>query len=459
MTILTKCNSGFSTKTKVLYKTKKGLSEETIKEISKRKNEPKWMLEFRLKAYKIFTEKQIPKWSEDLSKIGLKNLYYYIQPQEGTKENWKDVRKEIKYTFDKLGVLQAEKEFLGGSGAQFESEVVYHSLQKNLAKKGIIFESTDTALKKYPKLFKEYFGKIVPPTDNKFAALNSAVWSGGSFIYIPKGVHVELPLQAYFRMNHESIGQFERTLIIADEGSSVHYIEGCTATRCLNNSRHSAVVEIVAKKNAHIQYTTIQNWSNNIYNLVTKRAYAYENAEMHWLDCNIGSKLTMKYPSIYLLEEGAKGEIYSLALAGKGQHQDAGAKILHFAKNTKSKVISKSISKSDGKTTYRGLILMNKGAKDAKTHTSCDALVIDEQSRSNTYPQIISKEDTSTVQHEATISKIEEEQLFYLMSRGLTEDQSISTIVNGFAEPIIKRLPTEYAIEINRLLETEWKKQ
>jgi Fe-S cluster assembly protein SufB len=446
---------GFNTKTKNVYKSPKGLTAETIKEISRRKNEPKWMLDFRLQSYEIFLKKEMPNWGADLSELDFDNIHFYIQPQDKAKTDWKDVPQEIKYTFDKLGVPEAEKKFLAGSGAQFESEVIYHSLHENLKKKGVIFESTDVGLQKYPEIFKEHFGKIIPASDNKFAALNSAVWSGGSFIYVPKGVHVDLPIQAYFRINAENMGQFERTLIIADEGSSIHYVEGCTAPIYSTDSLHSAVVEVVVKKDARVQYTTIQNWSQNIYNLVTKRAFAYKNAEMFWLDCNLGSKVTMKYPAVYLIEEGAKGEIHSLAFSGKNQHQDAGAKIIHLAPNTSSNIISKSISKDGGRGTYRGLIKANKNAKNIKSKVVCDALMLDDISRSDTYPTIDIKENDVNIEHEATVSKIGEDQLFYLMARGLSEEEATSMIVNGFAKPIIKELPMEYAIELNRLLELE----
>ncbi|MEK7672437.1 MAG: Fe-S cluster assembly protein SufB [Patescibacteria group bacterium] len=449
---------GFRTETKSVYKSPKsakGLTPEIVKSISDYKKEPAWMLEYRLKALEVFNKKPMPTWGGKLTDIDFNNIHYYIRPQDKIQTAWEAVPAEIKDTFDKLGIPEAERKFLAGTGAQFESEVVYHSLHKSLEEKGVIFESTDVALQKYPDLFREYFGKIIPATDNKFSALNSAVWSGGSFIYIPKGVHVELPLQAYFRINAENMGQFERTLIIADEDSSVHYVEGCTAPTYSTDSLHSAVVEIIVKKNARVQYTTIQNWSQNVYNLVTKRAFAYENAEMFWLDCNLGSKLTMKYPAVFLMGKGAKGEIQSLAFAGKNQHQDAGAKIIHAAPNTTSKIVSKSISKDGGRTTYRGLVKVNKGAKNIKCHVSCDALLLDEHSRSDTYPTMQIEENNVALAHEATVAKIGEEQLFYLQTRGLTAEEAASTIVNGFAKPIIKQLPMEYAIELNRLLELE----
>lgn len=450
-------NSAFSfrTETKSFFASQKGLNEDIIREISKQKNEPEWMLKFRLDAYKVFLEKEMPKWGADLSGIDFNNIHYYVRPQDKSKRNWEDVPKEIKDTFDKLGIPEAEKKFLAGTGAQFESEMIYHSLAKNLAKQGVIFESTDDALKNHPELFKKHFGTVIPTGDNKFSALNSAVWSGGSFIYVPKGVHIELPLQAYFRINIENMGQFERTLIIADEGSSVHYVEGCTAPTYSSDSLHSAVVEIIVKKGARVQYTTIQNWSGNVYNLVTKRAMAYENAEMFWLDCNLGSKVTMKYPSIILRERGAKGEIQSLAFASKGQHQDAGGKVIHLAPDTSSTIVSKSISKNSGRSTYRGLVKVIKGAKNVKTRVVCDALMLDPSSRSDTYPTMDIKEEDVAIAHEATVASIGEDELFYLMSRGLTEEQAATLIVNGFANPIVRQLPMEYAIELNRLLALE----
>ena len=446
---------GFHVDSKALYKAKKGLTAEIVREISRQKNEPEWMLDFRLKALNIFYGKPMPTWGGDLSGIDFDNIHYYLKPSERSMRNWDDVPQEIKDTFDRLGVPQAERKFLAGSAAQFESEVIYHNIHETLAKKGVIFEGTDMALQKYPHFFKEYFGTVIPAGDNKFAALNSAVWSGGSFIYVPKGVHVELPLQAYFRINAENMGQFERTLIIADEGASVHYVEGCTAPTYASDSLHSAVVEIIVKKGARVQYTTIQNWSNNVYNLVTKRAKAYQDATMFWLDCNLGSKLTMKYPSVFLMEPGAKAEVLSVAFAGKGQHQDAGAKAVHMAPNTSSTITSKSISKGGGRTSYRGLVRVYKGSKGVKSRVVCDALLLDKDSRSDTYPTMDINEDDVSVAHEATVSKIGEEQLFYLMSRGLSEQEAATMIVNGFIEPIIKSLPMEYAIEMNRLIAME----
>ncbi|MBL4694840.1 Fe-S cluster assembly protein SufB [Candidatus Gracilibacteria bacterium] len=446
---------GFKTETKPVYKAPKGLSEEVIREISRQKDEPEWMLEYRLKAYEIFKKKPMPEWGGNVKALDLDNIYYYIRPQDTEKTDWNEVPSEIKTTFERLGIPQAEKEFLAGTGAQFESEVVYHSLHQSLKDQGVIFESTDEALKKYPELFKKYFGTVIPAHDNKFSALNSAVWSGGSFIYVPEGVHIELPLQAYFRINAENMGQFERTLIIVEKGASIHYIEGCTAPTYSSESLHSAVVEIIVNEGGRCQYTTIQNWSNNIYNLVTKRAFAYKNAEMFWLDCNIGSKLTMKYPAVYLLGEGARGEIQSLAFSGAKQHQDTGAKIIHAAPNTSSKIVSKSVCKDGGRGTYRGLIQVNKGATGVKSHIACDALLLDGDSRSDTYPTMKIEEDDVAIAHEATVTKIGEEQLFYLQTRGLDEQEAASMIVNGFAKPIIKEFPMEYALELTRLLELE----
>ena len=447
--------SSFKTKTTSLFAVEKGLNEDIIREISAQKSEPSWMLEFRLKSYQIFLKKKMPLWGADLSGIDFDNIHYYVRPQDKVQRDWEDVPAEIKDTFEKLGIPEAERKFLAGSGAQFESEMVYHSLAENLTKQGVIFESTDDALKHHPDIFKKYFGTIIPPADNKFAALNSAAWSGGSFIYIPKGVHIELPLQAYFRINSENMGQFERTLIIADEGSSVHYVEGCTAPTYSSDSLHSAVVEIIVKKGARVQYTTIQNWSSNVYNLVTKRAAAYANAQMYWLDCNLGSKVTIKYPSIILCEPGARGEIQSLAFAGHGQHQDAGGKVIHLASDTSSTIISKSISKKGGRSTYRGLVKVVPGAKNVKTRVICDALMLDKDSSSDTYPVMDIREQDVSIAHEATVAKIGEEELFYLMSRGLSEEQAATLIVNGFASPIVKQLPMEYAVELNRLLTLE----
>lgn len=446
---------GFKTDVKSFFETAKGLTENIIKEISHQKNEPKWMLEFRLKALEIFNKKPMPTWGGDLSEIDFDNLHYYIKSQSKTQTSWSQVNPQIKEAFETLGIPEAEKKFLQGVSAQFESEVIYESVQEALKEKGVIFESTDEALKNHPELLREYFGKIIPINDNKFSALNSAVWSGGTFIYVPKGVHIDLPLQAYFRMNTKNMGQFERTLIIADEDSSVHYIEGCTAPIYSSNSLHAAVVEIVAKKGAQIKYTTLQDWAHNIYNLVTKRSFVYENAQMLWIDCNMGSRVTMKYPAIFLLGRGAKGEIHSLAFAGKNQHQDSGGKIIHAAPETSSLISAKSISKNGGRSTYRGLLKVNKGATNVKSKINCDALILDKFSRSDTYPTMKIEEKDVEIAHEATVSKISEEQLFYLMSRGISEQDASSMIVNGFADPIIKKLPMEYAVELNRLLEVE----
>lgn len=438
-----------------VYTSKKGLSKEVVEEISKIKGEPKWMLDFRLRSYEIFMKKPMPNWGGDLRQIDFNNIYYYAKASEKTEKDWDSVPAEVKATFDKLGIPEAEKKFLAGVGAQYESEVVYHHLREDLAKKGVIFLDTDTALKEQPDILKKYFGKIIPPEDNKFAALNSAVWSGGSFIYVPKGIKVDLPLQAYFRINKENIGQFERTLIIADEGAEVHYIEGCTAPVYSSESLHSAVVELIAMKNAKLRYTTIQNWSNDVYNLVTKRAYAYEGARVEWIDGNIGSKLTMKYPGIYLLGQRAHGETLSIAFAGKNQHQDTGAKMVHLAPNTTSRITSKSVSKNNGRTTYRGLLHVAKGATNVKASVRCDALLLDDISKTDTYPYMEINQEDATVTHEATVGKIGDEQIFYLMTRGFTEEEALTLIVNGFIEPFTKELPMEYAVELNRLIKLE----
>lgn len=437
------------------YKFAKGLNRETVERISKIKNEPEWMRQFRLRSYDHFVKRPLPTWGGDLTTLKFDDMVYYASSTEKKSRSWDDVPAYIKDTFDKLGIPEAERKFLGGVGAQYESEVVYHSLREDLSKKGIIFTDTDTALREYPDLMKKYFGTVIPPEDNKFAALNSAVWSGGSFIYVPKGVTVDVPLQAYFRINVQNMGQFERTLIIADEGSRVHYIEGCTAPIYSTDSLHSAVVEIIAKAGAQVRYTTIQNWSNDVYNLVTKRAYAHAGATVEWVDGNLGSKLTMKYPSIYLLGPGAKGEILSVAFAGKGQHQDSGGKVVHLAPNTTSRITSKSISKDGGRTTYRGLLHVGKGATGVKSTVRCDALLLDEFSRTDTYPYNEINEEDATITHEATVGKIGEDQLFYLMSRGLSEQEALSMIVMGFMEPFAKELPMEYAIELNRLIQLE----
>ena len=438
-----------------VHLSKKGLSKNTVIEISKMKNEPQWMLDFRLRSYEIFMQKPMPTWGGDLSKIDFQNIYYYAKASEGVAKDWDDVPDNVKKTFDKLGIPEAEKKFLAGVGAQYESEVVYHSLREDLAKQGVLFLDTDQALIDHPELFKKYFGKIIPPEDNKFAALNSAVWSGGSFIYVPKGVHIDMPLQAYFRINAENIGQFERTLIIVDEGAEVHYIEGCTAPVYSSESLHSAVVELVAHKDAKLRYTTIQNWSSDVYNLVTKRAYAYEGATVEWIDGNIGSKLTMKYPGVYLMGERAYGETLSIAFAGKGQHQDTGAKMVHLAPNTTSKVTSKSVSRLDGRSTYRGMLHVAKGATGVKSTVRCDALLMDDTSKTDTYPYMVIDQEDATITHEATVGKIGDEQIFYLMSRGFSEEDALSLIVNGFMEPFTKELPMEYAVELNRLIKLE----
>jgi Fe-S cluster assembly protein SufB len=438
-----------------VHLSKKGLSKETVISISKMKNEPQWMLDFRLRSFEIFMKKPMPTWGGDLSVIDFQNIYYYAKASDKVEKNWDDVPENVKNTFDKLGIPEAEKKFLAGVGAQYESEVVYHSLREDLAKQGVLFLDTDAALHEHPELFKKYFGKIIPPEDNKFAALNSAVWSGGSFIYVPPGVKVDMPLQAYFRINAENIGQFERTLIIVDEGAEVHYIEGCTAPVYSSESLHSAVVELVAHKDAKLRYTTIQNWSADVYNLVTKRAYAYEGATVEWIDGNIGSKLTMKYPGVYLMGERAYGETLSIAFAGKGQHQDTGAKMVHLAPNTTSKVTSKSVSRQDGRSTYRGMLNVAKGATGVKSTVRCDALLLDDTSKTDTYPYMEINQEDATITHEATVGKIGDEQIFYLMSRGFSEEEALSLIVNGFMEPFTKELPMEYAVELNRLIKLE----
>jgi len=438
-----------------VHLSKKGLSKDTVIDISKLKDEPQWMLDFRLRSFEIFMKKPMPTWGGDLKSIDFQNIYYYMRATEKVEKNWDDVPENVKNTFEKLGIPEAEKKFLAGVGAQYESEVVYHSLREDLAKQGVLFLDTDAALKEHPELFKKYFGKIIPPEDNKFAALNSAVWSGGSFIYIPPDVKVDMPLQAYFRINAENIGQFERTLIIVDEGAEVHYIEGCTAPVYSTESLHVAVVELVAHKDAKLRYTTIQNWSSDVYNLVTKRAYAYEGATVEWIDGNIGSKLTMKYPGIYLMGEKAYGETLSIAFAGKGQHQDTGAKMVHLAPNTTSKITSKSVSRQDGRSTYRGLLHVAKGATNVKATIRCDALLLDDTSKTETYPYMEINQDDATITHEATVGKIGDEQIFYLMSRGFNEEEALTLIVNGFMEPFTKELPMEYAVELNRLIKLE----
>lgn len=438
-----------------VFKTHKGLDREVVEQISAMKGEPRWMLEFRLKALEHFMQRPMPTWGGDLSKLNLDEIYFYTKPTDAEGRSWDEVPDTIKRTFDRLGIPEAEQKFLSGVGAQYESEMVYHSIQEQLAEKGVIFKSIEHGLREHPDLFREYFGTVIPIEDNKFAALNSAVWSGGSFVYIPPGVKVDLPLQAYFRINQADQGQFERTLIIADEGSQAHYVEGCTAPIYTTDSFHSGVIEIIVKKGARMRYTTIQNWSNNMYNLVTQRAIVHAGGKMEWVDANLGSKLTMKYPSCYLVGEGAHGEILSMAFAAKGQHQDTGGKVIHVAPHTTSKITSKSISKSEGRASYRGLLKVHKGAYDSKSNVVCDALLLDPQSRSDTYPYIEIDEDDVTVGHEASVSKIGEEQLFYLMSRGLSEEEATGMVVSGFIEPLVKELPMEYAIEMNRLIQLQ----
>jgi Fe-S cluster assembly protein SufB len=438
-----------------IYKAPKGLSHELIDVISDHKSEPDWMRQFRHKSLDYFLARPMPGWGADLSGIDFDNIHYYVKPTEKQADKWEDLPAEILDTWDRLGIPEAEKKYLAGVGAQYESEVVYHKLHEDLTRKGVIFLDMDSGLREHEELVKQYFSTIIPQNDNKFAALNSAVWSGGSFIYVPPGVSIDMPLQAYFRINAENMGQFERTLIIVDEGAYVHYVEGCTAPIYSSDSLHSAVVEIVVKKGARCRYTTIQNWSNNVYNLVTKRAVAYEDATMEWVDGNLGSKVTMKYPAIWLMGERAHGEVLSIAFAGKGQHQDAGGKVVHVAKNTTSVITSKSISKNGGRGGYRGLLEVAKGATGSKSKVVCDALILDEESRSDTYPYIDVKENDVDLGHEATVSKIGEEQLFYLMSRGLSEAEASAMIVSGFVEPITKELPLEYAVEMNRLIQLQ----
>jgi Fe-S cluster assembly protein SufB len=454
-TINTEYQYGFSKRDTSTFKSKKGLTREVVEEISKMKSEPDWMLQSRLRAYDLFVAKGVPQWGGNLNDINYDEISYFNRPTEKQAATWDDLPEEILDTYNKIGIPQAEQKYLAGVGAQYDSEVVYHSLKKQWEERGVLFLDTDTALREHPEFFVEYFGKVIPAADNKFAALNSAVWSGGSFVYVPKGVHLDIPLQAYFRINVAQSGQFERTLIIADEGSFVHYVEGCTAPIYAKDSLHAAVVEIIVKKGARVRYTTIQNWSKNVYNLVTKRAFAYENATMEWVDGNLGSKLTMKYPSIYLMGEGAKGDILSLAFANSGQHQDAGGKVIHLAPNTSSSVTSKSLSKNGGRSSYRGLVHVAKGATNTKSIVRCDALLLDEHSRSDTYPTMKIDEQDVSIAHEATVSKIGEDQLFYLMSRGLSQGDAESMIVNGFVEPIVKELPLEYAVELNRLIQME----
>ncbi|AXF56165.1 Fe-S cluster assembly protein SufB [Salicibibacter kimchii] len=446
---------GFHDKDVSVFRSERGLTEDIVREISEMKEEPEWMLEYRLKALEIFYKKPMPQWGGDLSELNFDDITYYVKPSERTEKSWDEVPEEIKNTFDKLGIPEAEQKYLSGVSAQYESEVVYHSMQEDLEEQGIIFKDTDTALKENEDLFRQYFGTVIPPSDNKFSALNAAVWSGGSFIYMPKGTKADSPLQAYFRINSENMGQFERTLIIADEGSSVHYVEGCTAPVFSTDSLHSAVVEIIVKKDAYCRYTTIQNWAPNVYNLVTKRATADENATMEWVDGNIGSKLTMKYPSVLMKGEGARGNVLSIAIAGKNQMQDAGAKVYHLAPNCSSTLVSKSISKHGGKVSYRGLSHFGRKSQGSKSNIECDTLIMDKDSTSDTIPYNEIMNNDITLEHEAKVSKVSEEQLFYLMSRGLSEEEATEMIVMGFIEPFTKELPMEYAVEMNRLIRFE----
>ena len=446
---------GFHMAENYVFKSERGLSAKIVEQISEMKGEPDWMRKFRLKSLALFEKRPMPTWGADLSGIDFDNIYYYIKPMQEQGRTWDDVPAEIKETFDRLGIPQAERKYLAGVTAQYESEAVYHKVREDLEKLGVIFTDMDTALRQYPDLVKQYFGTIIPPSDNKFASLNSAVWSGGSFVYVPEGVRVEIPLQAYFRIIAQNMGQFERSLIIAAPGSYVHYVEGCTAPTYASDSQHSAVVEIIVQKGARVRYTTIQNWSKNVYNLVTKRAAAYSDATMEWVDGNLGSKVTMKYPAVLLMEPGARGDILSVAFASDGMHQDAGAKVTHLAPYTTSQILSKSVSKGTGRTSYRGLVRINSGAHHTKSSVRCDALLLDEEARSDTYPTMRVEENWTELGHEATVSKVGEDQLFYLMSRGLDESEAYSLIVNGFIEPITKELPMEYAVELNRLIQLE----
>jgi Fe-S cluster assembly protein SufB len=446
---------GWSQPEDYVFKAHKGLDHEIVEQISRMKNEPDWMRKLRHDSLDIFFSKPIPAWGADLSEIDYGEIFYYIKPTEAQGKTWDDVPSDIKDTFDKLGIPEAERKFLAGVGAQYESEAIYHSLKEEWEKLGVIFMDSDSGLREHEDIYREYFGTVIPATDNTFAAMNTAVWSGGSFVYVPKGVHLDIPLQAYFRINAQSMGQFERTLIIVDEGASVHYVEGCTAPTYAKDSLHSGVIEIIVRKNARCRYTTIQNWSTNVYNLVTQRSLVAEGGTMEWVDSNLGSKVTMKYPSVYLMGEGAHGQILSMAFAGPGQHLDTGGKLIHAAPNTSSQLISKSISKGGGRASYRGLLKVSKGAHGARSNVVCDALLLDPQSRSDTYPYIEIDEDDVTVGHEASVSKIGEEQLFYLMSRGLSEDEASAMIVSGFIEPMVKELPMEYAVELNRLIQLQ----
>jgi len=446
----------FKEDTKYVYVAEKGLTRSVVEEISRIKGEPEWMRKFRLHSLEVFNSKPLPTWGPDLSGIDFNSLRYYLKPTEKKATDWNELPEDIRRTFERLGIPEAERKYFAGVGAQYDSESVYHSIKEELSKKGVIFVDTDTAVKQYPELVKKYFGTIVPPEDNKFAALNSAVWSGGSFVYVPKGVEVDIPLQAYFRINASNMGQFERTLIIVEEGAKVHYMEGCTAPVYSTDSLHAAVVEIIAKEGARVRYTTIQNWSRNVYNLVTKRAYAYRNATVEWVDANIGSKVTMKYPSVYLLGPGARGEVISVAIAGKDQHLDAGAKMIHMAPNTTSRISSKSISMNGGRTTYRGLLRVAKGATNVKSSIRCDALLLDEYSATDTYPYNEIYDSTASATHEATVGKISQEQIFYLMSRGIPETKALTLIVMGFIEEFTKELPLEFVVELNKLINMEF---
>jgi Fe-S cluster assembly protein SufB len=446
---------GFRDPDQSVFRARKGLDHGIVAQLSEIKGEPSWMRDIRLKALDIFLQKPLPRWGGYLDDLDFDDIYYYVKPSDRAGRTWEDVPENIKKTFDRLGIPEAEKKFLAGVGAQYDSEVVYHSLKEDLEKQGVLFVSPDQAVQEYPDLVREYFGTVIPAEDNKFAALNTAVWSGGSFIYVPPGVTVDVPLQAYFRINSENMGQFERTLIIVDEGAQVHYVEGCTAPTYSSESLHSAVVEIICKPGSRVRYTTIQNWADNVYNLVTKRAVAYEEATMEWVDGNLGSKLTMKYPSVYMMGRGAHGEILSIAFAGRGQHQDAGGKVVHAAPHTSSLITSKSISKDGGRSTYRGLVKVADGAKGVKSKVVCDALILDKASRSDTYPVMEIDEAEVSIAHEASVSRIQDEQLFYLMSRGLSETEASTMIVNGFIEPLVKELPMEYAVEMNRLIELQ----
>ncbi len=435
---------------------RRGLNEDVVRNISGLKNEPQWMLDLRLKSLRLFDRKPMPTWGSDLSGIDFQNIKYFVRSTEKQATSWEDLPADIKNTYDRLGIPEAEKQrLIAGVAAQYESEVVYHQIREDLEQQGVIFLDTDSGLKEHPEIFQKHFGTVIPAGDNKFSALNTAVWSGGSFIYVPPGVHVDIPLQAYFRINTENMGQFERTLIIADEDSYIHYVEGCTAPIYKSDSLHSAVVEIIVKRGARVRYTTIQNWSNNVYNLVTKRARAEAGATMEWIDGNIGSKVTMKYPAVWMTGEHAKGEVLSVAFAGEGQHQDTGAKMLHLAPNTSSNIVSKSVARGGGRASYRGLVQVNKGAYGSRSSVKCDALLVDTISRSDTYPYVDIREDDVTMGHEATVSKVSEDQMFYLMSRGLTEDEAMAMVVRGFVEPIAKELPMEYALELNRLIELQ----